>query len=143
MVPGTVELAVAGGGAEQGLGAAFRGLDGGAVRGSGFQRTRRGQFAAPVRSRTCTGEPARSRARAVSRNRSSLVEVTSSPPGASSTLWIRSISVLPDCCGAITPVAFSNGSHRSCPVTGRLMQRNADLRQRGLARRCGGSGPAG
>ena len=38
--------------------------------------------------------------------------------GRARTLWIRSVSVLPDCCGAITPVAFSNGSHRSCPVTG-------------------------
>ena len=83
----------------------------------GDHRTRRGQVAAPVRSSRWTGEPARSLAVAVRRNRSSLVEVTSSPAGACSTLWIRSVRVLPDCCGAITPVAFSNGSHRSWPVT--------------------------
>src|SRR3954447_5466813 len=60
----------------------------------GDQRTVVGQAAAPVRSSRHTEDPARCRAVAVRRNRSSLVEVTSSPAGAWSTLWIRSVNVL-------------------------------------------------
>ena len=66
-----------------------------------------------------------------------------SPPGASMTLWSRSISVFPDCCGAITPVAFSSGNHRSVRLTRRLMQRDPDLRRLVPGGAGGGRGRAG